>query len=922
MGRAFPMSLRLATVAALVVATSFALISYFRKRTEKSRSKIAMFKGSPRLPSFAIPRRYDIDLLPDLTAFKFDGKLSVTLDIVQETSHLVLNVMDLRIQSGSVWLRSNNTRQIIWPTSVEVDKEDEILVLSFEQSLPVGEAILCMQFQGNLSDSMKGFYRSSYLKNGIKHYMAVTQFEPADARRCFPCWDEPAIKATFKMTVQVPADQVVLSNMPVEMETVVGNDKRVSFQESPKMSTYLVAVVVGELEYLEGETTSGSKVRVYCEVGKAEQGKFALDVATKTLPFYEEYFGTPYPLPKLDMVSIPDFASGAMENYGLVTYRESALLYDENNSAAANKQRVAVVVAHELAHQWFGNLVTMEWWTHLWLNEGFATWVSFLAVDHLFPDWKIWTQFIDQTVAAFKLDGLVESHPIEVEVGHAQEIDEIFDAISYNKGASIIRMLQTYLGGEIFQKGLMAYIKKYAYKNASTEDLWLSLSEASREPVRELMDSWTKQKGYPVLAVTIKGSELEVKQSQYLSSGISGSGEWVVPVTICIGHYSNVIRHLVRGVVCSVPMPASVDEEDGSNLREMSGGKTLSNWIKLNVGQTSFYRVQYDEDLSARLRAAIASGSLEATDRFGILDDTYALCSACKQPLANLLSLMEAFHEETNFTVLRSLISVAYKVLQVIRDAVPEAVFNFKQFSGKLLGCAAGKVGWEVKEGESHLDAMLRGELMCALISFDYEDVVAEASRRFEAFLRDRDTPLLPADLRRAAYGAVIKKATSSNRSGYDALLRIYRETSISQEKTRVLTSLASSPDPDLVKEALDFSISTEVRNQDAIFVFSGISPEGREIAWTWLKDHWSFLWKNFGGFLLPHFIAPTTTQFSSEEKAREIESFFATHGNPAIERTVNQSVERVRITAQWVQQVRAEQGLSDIIQKLAFHSH
>ncbi|KAI5056620.1 hypothetical protein GOP47_0028438 [Adiantum capillus-veneris] len=811
---------------------------------------------------------------------------------------------------------------VFWPTSVEIDKEDEILVLSFEQSLPVGEALLSLDFQGNLNDSMKGLYRSSYLKDGLKHYMAVTQFEPADARRCFPCWDEPAIKATFKMIVQAPIDRVVLSNMPVETEEVSGTSKRVSFQVSPRMSTYLVALVVGELEYLESETPTGNKVRVYCEVGKAEQGKFALDVATKTLPFYEEYFGTPYPLPKMDMVAIPDFAAGAMENYGLVTYRESALLYDEKNSAAANKQRVAVVVAHELAHQWFGNLVTMEWWTHLWLNEGFATWVSFLAVDYLFPDWNIWTQFIDQTVTAFKLDGLVESHPIEVEVGHAREIDEIFDAISYNKGASIIRMLQTYLGAEVFQKGLMAYIKKYAYKNARTEDLWLSLSEASGEPVRELMDSWTKQKGYPVLVVKLKGSSLEVEQSQYLSSGVSGSGEWVVPVTICFGLYSSVARYLVRGKVFNIPLPPPYASEDGLRLKEITDEKPSSNWIKINVGQASFYRVQYDEGLAARLRTAIASGSLKATDRFGILDDTYALCSACKQPLACLLSLMDVFREETDYTVLGSLINIAYKILLVISDAVPEAIPDIKRFSGNLLQYTAEKLGWDVKERETHLDAMLRGEVLAALIAFDYEEVVAEATRRFDAFLQDRGTPLLPADIRSAAFKAVMRRSTSADRRGYDALLQVYREASISQEKTRVLTNLASSPDPVLVKEALDFSISSEVRNQDTFFVFSGISLEGRETAWIWLKEHWSFIWKNWGGFLITRFITATTSQFSSLEKAKDIESFFSNHGNPAIERSVNQSIERVKITAQWADHLRTEPGLVDFIRELSYRSY
>lgn len=916
------MAFRLALAAAMVVATSFAVVSYFRKRGDKSKSRAAMFKGSPRLPNFAIPRHYNIELQPDLTACKFDGKLAVTVDILQATSHLVLNAIDLTISSGSVWLHCNETREVFWPTSVEIDKEDEILVLSFEQSLPLGEALLALDFQGNLNDSMKGLYRSSYMKDGVKQYMAVTQFEPVDARRCFPCWDEPALKATFKMTVQAPVDRVVLSNMPVETEDILGTNKRVSFKVSPRMSTYLVALVVGELEYLESETSSGNKVRVYCEVGKAEQGKFALDVATKTLPFYEEYFGTPYPLPKMDMVAIPDFAAGAMENYGLVTYRESALLFDEKNSAAANKQRVAIVVAHELAHQWFGNLVTMEWWTHLWLNEGFATWVSYLAVDYLFPDWNIWTQFIEQTVTAFKLDGLVESHPIEVEVGHAREIDEIFDAISYNKGASIIRMLQTYLGAEAFQKGLMAYIKKYAYKNASTEDLWLSLSDASGEPVRELMDSWTKQKGYPVLVVTLKGSSLEIEQSQYLSSGVSGSGEWVVPVTVCFGSYSSVSKHLVRGKVCSIPLPHSVDKEGGTHLKEMTDERASSNWIKLNVGQASFYRVQYEEGLAARLRTVIASGSLKATDRFGILDDTYALCSACKQPLATLLSLMDAFREETDYTVLGSLISMAYKILLVISDAVPEAIPDIKRFSRNLLQFSAERLGWEMKEGESHLNAMLRGEVLSALISFEFEEAVTEANRRFYAFLQDRGTPLLPPDIRSAAFKAVMRKASSADRGGYDALLQVYREASISQERIRVLTNLASSPDPVLVKEALDFSITSEVRNQDTFFVFSGTSPEGRETAWNWLKEHWSFIWKNYGGFLVTRFITATTSQFSSEEKAKDIESFFAVHGNPAIERSVNQSIERVRINAQWVEQLRREQGLVDIIKELSYRSY
>ncbi|KAM3274990.1 hypothetical protein ACQJBY_043768 [Aegilops geniculata] len=369
-----------------------------------------------------------------------------------------------------------------------------------------------MDFTGILNDQMRGFYRSKYQYKGKERNMAVTQFESVDARRCFPCWDEPAFKAKFKLTLEVPSELVALSNMPVANATFAGPIKTVRYQESPPMSTYLVAIVVGLFEYVEGMTTKGTRVRVYTQIGKSNQGKFALDVGVKSLNLYKDYFATPYPLPKLDMVAIPDFAAGAMENYGLVTYREVALLFDDKSSSASSKQNIAITVAHELAHQWFGNLVTMEWWTHLWLNEGFATWMSHLAVDSFFSQWNIWAQFLDRTTTALRLDSLEASHPIEVEIHHASEVDQIFDAISYDKGASVIRMLQSYLGAERFQKAMASYMKKYAYSNAKTEDLWAVLEKETGEPVKDLMTTWTKQKGYPVINAKIKGNDIEIEQ--------------------------------------------------------------------------------------------------------------------------------------------------------------------------------------------------------------------------------------------------------------------------------------------------------------------------------------------------------------------------------------------------------------------------
>lgn len=858
------------------------------------------FKGQPRLPKFASPKRYDIRLKPDLAACKFAGSVAIDLDVVGETKFIVLNAADLSIQDGTVSFTSKASSKVFEPCKVDLVEEDEILVLEFPETLPTGSGVLAIGFDGTLNDKMKGFYRSTYEHNGEKKNMAVTQFEPADARRCFPCWDEPACKATFKITLDVPSDLVALSNMPIVDEKVEGHVKTVFYQESPIMSTYLVAVVVGLFDYVEDRTSDGVKVRVYCQVGKQNQGKFALHVAVKTLELYRVYFAVPYSLPKLDMIAIPDFAAGAMENYGLVTYRETALLYDEKHSAASNKQRVATVVAHELAHQWFGNLVTMEWWTHLWLNEGFATWVSYLAADSLFPEWKIWTQFLEESTEGLRLDGLAESHPIEVEINHAGEIDEIFDAISYRKGASVIRMLESYLGAECFQKSLASYIKRHAYSNAKTEDLWAALEEGSGEPVNKLMNSWTKQKGYPVVSIKIKDDKLEFEQSQFLLSGCHGDGQWIVPVTFCCGSYD------ARQSLLLETKSTSID------LKETGA------WIKVNVERAGFYRVKYDEDLQAKLRYAIENEMLSAADRFGLLDDSFALCMARQQSLTSLLTLMAAYREELDYTVLSNLISISYKVARIAADAIPELMDYVKQFFVGLLQYSVEKLGWEPKQGESHLEAMLRGQVLTALAEFGDEPTLKEASRRFNAFLDDRSTPLLPPDIRRAAYVAVMQTVNASNRSGFESLLRVYRETDLSQEKTRILGSLASCPDPNIILEVLNFILSPEVRSQDAVFGLA-VCREGRETAWTWLKEHWEHIWKTYGsGFLVTRFVSAIVSPFSSFEKAKEVEDFFATRSKPSIARTLKQSIERVNINAQWVQSIQNEEYLAKTVSELA----
>uniref|UniRef100_N1R106 Aminopeptidase n=1 Tax=Aegilops tauschii TaxID=37682 RepID=N1R106_AEGTA len=751
--------------------------------------------------------------------------------------------------------------QALAPTEVVFFKDDGVLVLGFAKQLPLGEGVLKMDFTGILNDQMRGFYRSKYQYKGKERNMAVTQFESVDARRCFPCWDEPAFKAKFKLTLEVPSELVALSNMPVANATFAGPIKTVHYQESPPMSTYLVAIVVGLFEYVEGMTTKGTRVRVYTQIGKSNQGKFALDVGVKSLNLYKDYFDTPFPLPKLDMVAIPDFAAGAMENYGLVTYRE----------------------------------------------------MSHLAVDSFFPQWNIWAQFLDRTTTALRLDSLEASHPIEVEIHHASEVDQIFDAISYDKGASVIRMLQSYLGAERFQKAMASYMKKYAYSNAKTEDLWAVLEKETGEPVKDLMTTWTKQKGYPVINAKIKGNDIEIEQAQFLLDGSSGSGMWIVPLTSRCGAYDTEKKLLLKlkreklviGSQCG-------DRKKGGNF-----------WTKLNIDGTGFYRVKYDDELAAALQNALETKKLSLMDKIGkrnmyynitiagIVDDLYALSIARQQTFASLLHLLYGYRGEADYSVLSHINTVTTSIAKISADATPALAGDIKQLLIKILLSPAEKLGWDPKKGESHLDVMLRPLLLTALVQLGHGKTINEGVRRFNIFTRDRGTSLLPPDTRKAAYLAVMQNVSSSNRSGYDALRKIYKESAEGEERLQVLGILSSCRDKGIVLESLNLIFTSEVRNQDAYILLRGIQPEAREISWNWLKENWELISKTFAGSLITDFVETIVPLFTSNEKAAEISKFFATRTKPGFERTLKQSLENVRISARWAEGIRSEPGLA-----------
>ncbi|XP_077862985.1 puromycin-sensitive aminopeptidase isoform X1 [Saccoglossus kowalevskii] len=831
-------------------------------------------KTFERLPKNVVPKNYSLRLQPDLKAFTFAGNEVVTIEVTEATNKIVMNCLDIVISMASYTAADKS----LTPT-ITYNKEEETTTLTFPEALSVGTGDLTLEFTGELNNKMKGFYRSKYkAPNGEERYLACTQFEATDARRAFPCWDEPAVKATFEITLVAPKDRIALSNMQVTEKKPCEKDAdlvEVKYGKTPIMSTYLLAFIVGEFDYVEATSSDGVLVRVYTPLGKKEQGDFALEVAVKTLPFYKDYFDIAYPLPKIDLIAIPDFAAGAMENWGLVTYRETALLVDPKNSSASAKQWVALVVGHELAHQWFGNLVTMEWWTHLWLNEGFASWIEYLCVDFCFKDYDIWTQFVTSDYTrALELDALKNSHPIEVAVGHPSEVDEIFDLISYSKGASVIRMLHDYIGDEDFKNGMNHYLSKHQYKNTFTEDLWESLGKASGKPVNDVMSTWTKQMGFPVIKVTAeqKGNnrELTLTQRKFCADGSAGGDSlWMVPISISTSADPN-----KAAVKIMLDKPSTT-----VTIENVSADQ----WIKLNPGTVGFYRTQYTPEMLDLLLPSIKDQSLPPRDRLGLINDMFALAKAGEVSTVEVLRLIDAYKNETNYTVWNDICSTLGSLSALLLHT--DYHDNLKAFGRNLLSPIADKLGWEAAEGEGHLDSLLRSMVLLRLGRFSHTDTVSKAKVKFNDHTCGKET--IPADLRGSVYHSVLAHADEET---FKAVLKFFREQELHEEKERIMRALGAVKEPALIKQVLDFSLSDEVRSQDTVFVLTGVvgSKDGLEMAWKFLQEKWDVLHRRYeGGFLLSRLVKNCTEGFATEDKAKEVETFFAAHSAPAAERTI-----------------------------------
>jgi len=837
-------------------------------------------KEFERLPKTVKPISYDLHLHPNLETFKFAGNVKILVDVLEPISEIKMNAAELEFTNAKIGEQG---------ASCAPDSETETVTIKTTAPLKVGKHTIEINFVGIHNDDMKGFYRTkSTNKDGVDEYSLVTQFEATDARRALPCWDEPSWKATFKVRLTVPEKKTALSNMDVVGATKNENATiTYEYSETPIMSTYLLAFCVGEYDYVEGKTKSGILVRIYTEKGVSHQGNFALECGIKCLDFYEDYFQIKYPLPKCDMIAVADFAAGAMENWGLITYRSVCILFDEEKSTLRTKERVGIVVAHELAHQWFGNLVTMEWWTHLWLNEGFATFMEYLAIDNCYPEWRIFDEFIGSTFyRALDLDGLDSSHAIEVPVGHPSEIDEIFDTISYCKGASVIRMLYEWIGDAAFRKGMKQYLTKFSYKNAFTEDLWESLSEASGLPVGDVMAGWTGRLGFPLVSAKVKSwddNSLVVTLSQKKFSATNGAVDaecWKIPISFIKSSDSKTEQVLMTS--------ASIDVEI-KNLPK-------DGWVKFNAGATGFYQVHYDEQLFNAIKPHVKS--LTPRDRVQVEADLYAACKAGIEKSSRFLDLARCYKGEMDFNVWNDFSSslASYRNLAESLGCKEEA----KKLLREIYSQTASAIGFEKNEKDSHSTGNLRSLVWGQLAKCDHEELNLYAAEHFKKMVEDPTSTHLNPDMQ----GVVLTTAARQQKT-LDDLIKLHSGFPMQEQKSRTEIAIGSVQGEELMAKAIDYAFSDAVRQQDMTSLLGTISAsslEGREAIWAMLQNKWSF-WQNFkGSFMVGRMLNNAIARFDTAEKADEIEKYFNDNPIETARRAVSQALETVRLKAKWLE--------------------
>ncbi|XP_043919852.1 leucyl-cystinyl aminopeptidase [Protopterus annectens] len=854
-----------------------------------------------RLPDTVLPEHYELLLHPDLINRNVSGFETVTVLIKEETKKIIMHSSGLHIISASFKaLKAKGGADEPVPNLevLEYPKNQQIALIP-AQSLEKGiHYHLELKFTANLSSTIYGFYNSSYkLENETVRELAATQFEPLAARMAFPCFDEPAFKATFQIKIKRPNTYTTLSNMPKNSSTPVDNDLVLDeFQTSLKMSTYLVAFIVADFKNVS-RSFNGTLVSVHFTPGKEDQAHYALEAGCRLLDFYVKYFNISYPLEKLDLVAVPDFQAGAMENWGVITFGETALLYNESTSSIMDKQFTTKVIAHELAHQWFGNLVTMKWWNDLWLNEGFATFMSYVAMDYTFPDLSNDDDFLRRRFKGMEQDSLNSSHPLTTRVETPEQIEEMFDSVSYVKGASILLMLKTFLSEDVFKLGIKDYLNTHKFGSTTSEDLWKSLSKFSKstQNVPQLMETWSTKKGFPLVTVRRNGAQIELHQEPFI-------------VNMDLKNLTLDTRILWQIPLTYITFNSTTNNTASQNtylLSEKSGSLSIASevsWIKFNVKMSGYYMVDYGDHWHALIEQLQHNHSVfHPSDRADLINSIFRLASIGKVPLTLVVNLSPyLIHETSTLPVIEALDHFDHIYGLLEKRGFMDLASRVQDFALKLFDNIITKQNWT--DDGFLVDRKLRSAILSFACRHQHLVCVRNAKQMFDDWIHFPYNASLPTDVMETVF-----YVGAQTDDGWMKLWSKYILTSSAAEKRKMLNALSASPDIKhllwLMQAGLDGDL---VKMQDLPQVLVAVSENlvGHLHAWNFVKENWESLTKKFqlGSFSLHTIVSGTTSQFSTKAHLFEVQTFFESQKeNGSQLRVVKEAVETIKANIQWM---------------------
>ena len=874
--------------------------------TATAKAKESDGDSSLRLPRFALPVHYDLQFEPDMKTFTFKGSEQITIVVSSETKTLVLNAAELSISDASIVqaldvasgmsvLPGGTERKVlvqgtIQRPTIELDAAKELVKLQFKSALAPGRYVLNCHFKGSLNDDLRGFYRSAYVDNGVTHFLCATQMEPTDARRMFPSFDEPDFKATYQITATVDSNLTAISNAPIAKTDKQGNGKKVvKFEVTPKMSSYLVALIIGDLKSSATKVSNGIPITVWTTPGKEHLAEYALNTAAEILPVQEKYFGIPYPGKKLDLIALPDFDAGAMENLGAITFREARLLVDNKTGTSFLKRTIASIEAHEMAHQWFGDLVTMRWWDDLWLNEAFATWMATKTVNIIHPEWRFLAKFVGVRNDAMGDDQLQSTRAIHAHVSNPAQAVEMFDGITYEKGASILRMLEVFVGVDTFQKGIHDYLSSHAFGNAMTEELWKAIATASGDSVAvpEVMKAWVYQAGFPLLTVGAQAPEQPVNldQSRYFEASDAPASKtlWQIPI----------VFHRLGDAVNTKASSQSVD----SNAADTKLLATVHDTFEPAAGKGSlfankdgsgFFRVRYaQQDFRA---IADKFALLSPEERLAFLSDTGALAESGKVPVENILDLLLKIRDEKDPLVLAQLV-IVLKSPYTSMNA--DSMAAYQKLVCSLLGPLKQQYGWQATDGEPELTKDLRIEVLKLLGTYGQDKAtITEANDRYHQYMHDHSSvnpDLVPAILNIVAFNGAQPE--------YDEMETAWKSSKAPEDEKRFLRTLTEFKRSELIAKTLDLVVSGQIRAQDSPGILGSMleQVESQEQAWAFTKQNWVKILKLFPPTSMRK-VAASCSEFYRKKDEQDLKSFFATHKVPFAASAVARSLESVHI--------------------------